>query len=218
MADPSSVDPDGAYELAMFPLEHPVVPGQVIPLMLFEPRYLALADHLAALDEPDFGIVGIERGREVGGEDVRSDVGVVTRVLELGALPDGRRTLVAAGTRRVRVHSWLRDDPYPRAMVTDWPDDLVDGLPGAVDELMAAVDALVSLAQQRQPELELEPPVNDPDHLDTTIWRLIAFAGLGPLDTADLLRAPDPVSRARAAAAMVDERRSLLDALGEDDR
>ena len=201
----------------MFPLEHPVVPGQVIPLMLFEPRYLALADHLADLDEPDFAIVGIERGREVGGDEVRADVGVVTRVLELGSLPDGRRTLVAAGTRRVRVEDWLDDDPYPRALVSDWPDDLVDGLPGAVDELTAAVDGLLDLARQRQPDLDLERPANDPDHLDTTIWRLIAFAGLGPLDTADLLRAPDAVTRARAAAALVDERRSLLDALGEDD-
>lgn len=217
MADLEPPAPTGAYELPMFPLEHPVVPGQVIPLMLFEPRYLALADHLAEADEPDFGVVGIERGREVGGDDVRSDIGVVVRVLELGALPDGRRSLVAVGTRRIRVGGWLPDDPFPRAMVEDWPDDLIDGLPGAVDELTAAVESLLELARQRQPGLDLELPPNDPDHLDTTVWRLIAFAGLGPLDTADLLRAPDPVTRARAAAVLVDERRSLLDALGEDD-
>ena len=217
MTDLGPPGASGAYELPMFPLEHPVVPGQVIPLMLFEPRYLALADHLEVADEPDFGIVGIERGREVGGDDVRSTVGVVARVLELGAVPDGRRTLVAVGTRRIHIDHWLPEDPFPRAMVTDWPDALVDGLPGAVDELTAAVQALLDLARRRQPDLELELPENDPDHLDTTVWRLIAFAGLGPLDTQELLRAPDSVARAHAAASLVDERRSLLDALGEDD-
>jgi Lon protease-like protein len=213
----SPSEPSGAYELAMFPLEHPVVPGQVIPLMLFEPRYLALADALALADEPDFGIVGIERGREVGGDDVRSDVGVVARVLELGALPDGRRSLVATGTRRVRIETWLDDDPYPRALVRDWPDDLVDGLPAAVAELAAAVTALLDLARRRQPDLDLELPPTDPDHLDTTVWRLVAFAGLGPLDIASLLRTPDAVTRAHEAAVLIDDRRSLLDALDGDD-
>ena len=80
----------------MFPLEHPVVPGQVIPLMLLS-RYLALATHLGQTTEAEFGVVGIERGREVGGEDVR-DVAVVARVLELGSFPDGRVSLVAGAT------------------------------------------------------------------------------------------------------------------------
>ena len=218
MTEHDSLPSSDSYELPMFPLENPVVPGQIIPLMLFEPRYLALADHLARLDEADFGIVGIERGREVGGEDVRADVGIVARVLELTALPDGRRTLVAAGTRRVRVESWLPDEPFPRAQVSDWPDELVDGLPGAVDNLAAAVQALLELAQRREPGLDLEIPPNDPEHLEMTVWRLISFAGLGPLDTAALLRTPDSVARARSAALLVDERRALLDALGEDDR
>ena len=51
-----------AYELPMFPLEHPVLPGQLIPLQLFETRYLALAERLHGEIEADFGIVGIERG------------------------------------------------------------------------------------------------------------------------------------------------------------
>ncbi|NDH88444.1 MAG: hypothetical protein EBY61_07465, partial [Actinobacteria bacterium] len=86
---------------------------------LFEPRYLALAEHLHGEVEADFGIVGIERGREVGGDDVRADVGVVARVLEMSSLPDGRVSIVAVGTRRVRVDDWLDDAPYPRAMVTE---------------------------------------------------------------------------------------------------
>ena len=208
-----------AYELPMFPLEHPVLPGQLIPLQLFEPRYLALAEHLHGEIEADFGIVGIERGREVGGDDVRADVGVVVRVLEMTRLPDERVSIVAVGTRRVKVDEWLDDAPYPRAMVTDWPDDVIkDGLDIAAANLAAAVHALVDAARRNQPGLEVEVPSIDPDHLDTSIWRLITFSGLGPLDTAALLRATDPIARSTSACTIIDERRELLDALGDNDR
>ena len=103
--------PMSAYEPDV-PLEHPVLPGQLIPLQLFEPRYLALAEHLHGEIEADFGIVGIERGREVGGDDVRADVGVVVRA---GDDPSSRRT--GLDRRRwhstVKVNGWLDDAPYP---------------------------------------------------------------------------------------------------------
>ena len=92
-----------ARELAMFPLEEPVVPGGIVPLHLFEPRYRALAHDLSEMTEPEFGVVGITRGREVGGADARADIGVVARVLELESFPDGRWSLVAGATRRIRV-------------------------------------------------------------------------------------------------------------------
>ncbi|MDG1367143.1 MAG: LON peptidase substrate-binding domain-containing protein, partial [Acidimicrobiales bacterium] len=74
----------------MFPLESPILPGQPIPLHLFEPRYRQLAHDLAQVGEPEFGIVGIARGREIGGEDVRTDVGVVARVVQSEEQADGR--------------------------------------------------------------------------------------------------------------------------------
>lgn len=206
-----------SYELEMFPLEHPVVPGQVIPLVLFEPRYLELAEHLAASPEAEFGIVGIERGREVGGAEQRGSVGVVARVLELTQLPDGRFTLVASGTRRIRIENWLDDDPYPRAEVADWPDPIEDGLDAAVAGLEASVQALLDTALRRQPDLGLGMPELQRDQPERCVWQLIGFSGLGPLDTAELLAVERTSERAAAASRIVDERRELLDALGDDD-
>ena len=92
-------------------------------------------------------------------------------------------------------------------MVTDWPDDVIeDGLDVAAANLAAAVHALVDAARRNQPGLDVEVPSIDPDHLDTSIWRLITFSGLGPLDTAALLRATDPV--ARSAQRLHDHRRA----------
>ena len=75
-----------------------------------------------ATDEPEFGVVLIDRGHEVGGGDVRRAVGTVARMLQVAQLDGGRYAIVAVGTRRIRVDEWLPDDPYPRADVSDWPD------------------------------------------------------------------------------------------------
>jgi Lon protease-like protein len=107
--------------LPMFPLGTVLFPTLVLPLHVFEPRYRALVDDCQAGDG-EFGVVLIERGSEVGGGDVRTDVGTVARILQVERFPDGRSALAGVGTRRIRVRRWLEDDPYPRAEVEDWPD------------------------------------------------------------------------------------------------
>ena len=80
------------------------------------PRYRELTrDCLAGV--PEFGVVLIERGSEVGGGDVRTNVGTVARIVASQVLPDGRAYLMTVGTRRIRVTEWLEDAPYPRATV-----------------------------------------------------------------------------------------------------
>src|SRR5262245_44996005 len=121
----------------MFPLGTVLLPGMLLPLHVFEPRYRALVRDCMAADEADFGVVLIERGSEVGGGDVRTDVGTRARILRAEELPDGRFGVVAAGLRRLRVRAWLDDDPYPRADVEDWPDagDDLDARAEATDAL-----------------------------------------------------------------------------------
>ena len=111
------------YELPMFPLGSVLLPGMVLPLQVFEPRYRVLVDTVLLADEPEFGSVMIERGHEVGGGDVRASVGCIARIVDFTRHEDGLVTLVAVGTRRITVEDWLEDDPFPRALVADWPDD-----------------------------------------------------------------------------------------------
>lgn len=105
----------------MFPLGTVLVPGTALPLHVFEPRYRRMIDDCLAGDGT-FGVVLIERGSEVGGGDVRTDVGTLASIAEAEPLPDGRWMLVARGLHRIRVERWLPDDPYPRAEIVDWPD------------------------------------------------------------------------------------------------
>ena len=106
-----------AESLPMFPLGTVLLPGAPLPLQVFEPRYRELTrDCLAGV--PEFGVVLIERGSEVGGGDVRTNVGTVARIVASQGFPDGRAYLVTVGTRRIRVTEWLEDAPYPRAVPT----------------------------------------------------------------------------------------------------
>lgn len=105
----------------MFPLGSVLVPGMILPLHVFEERYRRLV-HDCLAGDGEFGVVLIERGSEVGGGDVRTDVGTVARIVQADELPDGRFVVGAVGVRRIRVSRWLEDAPYPRADVADWPD------------------------------------------------------------------------------------------------
>jgi Lon protease-like protein len=106
------------------PLGTVLLPGQVLPLHIFELRYRVLMRELTAPDAvPEFGVVLIERGHEVGGGDERVAVGTVARVAKAQELADGRWMVAAAGTTRFRVGTWLPDQPYPCAEIVELPDE-----------------------------------------------------------------------------------------------
>lgn len=189
-----------------FPLGTVLLPTMVLPLHVFEPRYRALVHDVLAADG-EFGVPLIERGSEVGGGDVRTDVGTIARVVEAREQPDGRWALVTVGVRRYRVRRWLHDDPYPRAEIDDWPDEVVD-----VD-LERYQDAIALLRRTLAWASELGLPVA-PSTVDlsddpaTGSFQLAALAPVGPLDKLALLRAPNAAARvdgARHALAEVAE-------------
>ena len=74
---------------AMFPLGTVLLPGGVLPLQVFEPRYRQMVRDLLADDSrpPEFGVVMIERGSEVGGGDARSTVGTLAQIADIRARP-----------------------------------------------------------------------------------------------------------------------------------
>jgi len=103
----------------MFPLSTVLYPYAQIPIHVFEPRYRSLTRDCLAADSR-FGVVLIERGREVGGGDQRMAIGTRAVITKAAALSDGRWLLMVQGDIRIRVGAWLADDPYPLAMVEEW--------------------------------------------------------------------------------------------------
>ena len=143
--------------MPMFPLGMVLLPGGVLPLNVFEARYLQMFREILADDEhpPEFGVALITKGREAGGGDERAMVATSARILDMQATPDGRYVLAAVGTDRLRVNAWLPDDPYPVADVDVWIDanelatELGDETPASTeisDDPLLAVYHLGSLA------------------------------------------------------------------------
>lgn len=207
----------------MFALQSVLLPGSPLPLHVFEPRYVAMLDTVIATDR-EMGVVLIERGREVGGGDVRCDVATMARVVEAQQLVDGRLLVMALGVRRIRVRRWLPDDPHPCAETEDWPDDPEDGPPpdeGLLADLTGLVTEARSLAGQLTFGLGAQPETAGPDPVDLgpdpaeAAYRAAALAPLGPLDRYQVLCAPGAGRRLvvahRAVADVVELLRARIE-------
>ncbi len=105
----------------LFPLRTVLVPGRVLPLHIFEPRYRLMIRMLDDLpeDERGFGIVAIRPGAdpEVDGLAALYEMGTMARVTKVDPLPDGRYDLVTVGARRFSIDSLDNGLPYTRAEV-----------------------------------------------------------------------------------------------------
>lgn len=196
-------------EMPQFPLRSVLFPSMVLPLHVFEPRYRIMVHHLMEGDRR-FGVVMIERGSETGGEDQRSDVGTVARIVEAEEFPDGRWGVVAVGVERFTVSRWLEDDPYPRAEVELWPDE--DDAPVDV-ERFAAVEAkfrrCIALASELGVDAGQIPDRIEPSGLGT--MQLSALLPVGTLDKHRLLGAPGACERLAAIDRAIDETVELIE-------
>ncbi len=202
----------------MFPLQSALLPGEDLPLQIFEPRYTALVWDCMREDDPRFGVVLIARGREVGGGDVRCDVGTVARITESLHLKDSGRFLLRCRTgERIRVCDWLPDDPYPRALVQAWPDE--PGEPVTTDQLEALEDRVMALFRRLAAARKFSLPGraallgSDADVADPGM-RLYALASRVPIGQADryaVLAAPSAAERLAALSEAVDSVAAVIE-------
>lgn len=204
----------------MFPLGGVLFPSVVLPLHVFEPRYRAMVQHLVGGGvEPEFGVVLIARGSEVGGNDERNDIGTLARIAQATELPDGRWALATFGVQRIRVVEWRPDDPWPRALVEELPDpeEDADGDGHGGDrearwaEVRAGVRRVLGLAAElgtapAAATTELSP---DPG-LGT--FQAAAVLPIGPADEYRVLAAVGVDARLTLLEEMVAEQAELLEA------
>ena len=197
--------------LPMFPLGSVLLPGGVLTLHVFEPRYQALVRACIESEDHEFGTVLIERGSEVGGGDERRAMGTVARMVQVAELDGGRYAVVAVGTHRLIVRAWLPDDPYPLADVDEVPDE--DHVPETVDALVQELTPRVRRATALA--MELGDPVADPqmdlsDDLLIASYQLSSLAPLGDVDRFDLLVSAGPEARLRLLRDRLGDVETLL--------
>jgi Lon protease-like protein len=195
--------------LPMFPLGTVLFPSVFLPLHVFEPRYRELTRRCLDTDR-EFGVVLIERGSEVGGDDVRTAVGTVARIVEAAELEDGRWVLGTVGVRKIRITRWLPDDPYPMAEVEDWDDAAAGpGLGERYEDVLGCLRRVLALkAELGDPAVDATIELTDDPALGS--FQAAAVAPLGPADQQDLLAAAGPDARLDRLLALLEEEEGFL--------
>jgi len=196
----------------MFPLHTVLFPHMLLPLHVFEDRYRLLTRDCLDGDS-EFGVVLIERGSEVGGDDERCNVGTVARILQADELDDGRWVMVTAGLQRFRVLEWLNENPYPQADIELLDDPEPE--PSASELRDQSVKAIRRMAAMSAELGEPAPPLNLElsEQLNAASYQACAAAApIGTWDRQKLLEIDDTVTRFRRLLEMLSEHNEFLHA------
>ena len=116
----------------MFPLGTVLFPYATLPLHVFEPRYRVLVHDCLASDAPEFGVVLIERGSEVGGGDVRFRTGTVARLVEAAEQRGVSPVLACSPALRPPLHRLMRSAGQP-VPVLSYPE--IAGFPARIETM-----------------------------------------------------------------------------------
>ena len=182
--------------LPLFPLHTVLFPGGVLPLRVFERRYLDLISDCLR-NNRGFGVCLISAGHEVGAAAEAYQVGTFATIHDWDKTPEGLLTVTVRGERRFRIlHREVRPDQLSVAQI-EWIDDVPEcELPLEYAPLARLLDHLLD---------DLEPPFKTmPRALDNCAWvgaRLIELLPLDPLEKQALLELNDPQLRLATVAA-----------------
>jgi Lon protease-like protein len=165
MAEPVSRD------FPLFPLGLVALPGELVPLHIFEDRYKTMMSD--CMDgEREFGIVWLS-------DDGLRDVGCAMRIERvLERMEDGRMNLLARGTRPFRVLERLGHLPYPAGVIEFVQDRSDDPDPDLAGDARAAYADLVKRATDREPEADELDSMGAYDMAATVDFGLDAKQGL----------------------------------------
>ena len=202
--------------MPMFPLGTVLMPAMPLSLRIFEERYLKLTGDLILQENPEFGVVLIERGPEVGGGEKRLGIGTLASVQDIGTL-DQFYGVESIGTQRFRVNAWLPDDPYPIAEIDFIPDLIWDeSLISEKLQLEIRVRNLLAFASEFG-DLQYGPDTQLSEDPMDACWQLAGVLPLGPLDQIDLLiseSTEELISRTNDIVSVLDE--ALKGMLGQE--
>ena len=132
-------------EFPLFPLGIVALPGEIVPLHIFEERYKTMME-LCLQRGTEFGVVWLS-------DDGLRPVGCACEITEvLERMDDGRLNLLARGTRPFRIVEREERLPYPAGTV-EFLHDREDGLDADAAALARETYAeLVERATDRRPD------------------------------------------------------------------
>ncbi|HSI88238.1 MAG TPA: LON peptidase substrate-binding domain-containing protein [Pyrinomonadaceae bacterium] len=133
----------GIEHLGIFPLPLVMLPNELLPLHIFEPRYRQMLTDAQA-ERNVFGINWFEAGEGFETKPEAGSVGCAAEIREVQTLPDGRSNIITSGLLRYRITDYIDiGAPYLTAEIVFFEDDAEGG-----PELEAITDEVYDLFER----------------------------------------------------------------------
>ena len=181
-----------ALRIPIFPLNTILFPGGLLPLRVFEARYMDMTRDCLKNEQP-FGICLIRQGKEVGEPATPEQVGCLARIISWDMQQLGLLHLKVLGGQRFRIVS---SDVGPLGLVSAevqlFADETAVALP---EDLRDCARLLESIAAQ-----SASPLFAEPHDLGNAVWVGNRLAEILPLPNAtkqQLLELTDGLARAQ---------------------
>jgi len=186
-------------ELPLFPLNTVLFPGGLLPLRIFEPRYLDMVSRCMR-EGTDFGVVLITSGEEAGPVTEMARVGTGARVVDFSQLPDGLLGVMCRGSRRFRLMEHRVQPDGLKVGEVEW---LAEPGPDALAEEHRPLALVLRRVLQELGETarHLDADFDDADWVSN---RLAEFLPLERSDQQALLELVDPQERMRRLAPLIE--------------
>lgn len=184
--------------LPLFPLQAALVPGAVLGLRVFEPRYLDMVGECGRSGR-GFGVCLIAEGGEVGEPATPAEFGAEAVIEDFGTDDDGLLTLRVRGARRFRVlRTAVRDSGLVEAEVA-WRAD-----PPGRARLRPEHALLGTLLERIFDQIGASPGAA-PDFEDAAWvgWRLVELLPMPEERRVEFLALDDPHARLESLLALI---------------
>ncbi len=161
-------------QVALFPLPTVLFPDGVLPLRVFEARYLDMVRDCLKSDSP-FGVCLIRRGPEVGAPARIEDVGCLASIIGWDMQQLGVLNLRTLGIQRFRVREQQRETNAllvadVELIAPDNDHDLTPEHAACADLLRRVIDDLSTQRAQAEATALDANPFNAPYRLDSSVW------------------------------------------------
>jgi len=109
-------------DIALFPLNTVLFPGGLLPLRIFEPRYVDMVGGCMRQDAA-FGVVLILDGNDTSSLVSIAPVGTAARIVDFHTQPDGLLGLLCRGERRFRIGQRRQQDDGLNRATVQWLEE-----------------------------------------------------------------------------------------------
>ena len=172
-------------DLPLFPLHTVLFPGGLLPLKVFEARYLDMARACLRAEAP-FGVCLLRSGPEVAQEGMASvpeTIGCMARIVECDTGEFGMLFLQAIGTQRFELLSYrVEANGLLVGIAEPLPEDIPLEGEQSLAQFGACAEVLERIIEALRKTEEGTLPFAEPFRLDDPTWVSNRLSELLPLD------------------------------------